>query len=88
MSANRGLMSKDGLNKNHWIIIFLVGAVALWAAIEYLFWGTKPTPLGEALTAILVMYIWIRGRIDEQDERLEEMESRIDELESRQGSSW
>jgi hypothetical protein len=50
-------MSKDGLNKNHWIIIFLVGAVALWAAIEYLFWGTKPTPLGEALTAILVMYI-------------------------------
>lgn len=76
-------MSKGGLKKRNWIIIFLAGAAALWATIEYLFWGKKPSSLDEVWFAILIVYVGIRGRIDEQDERLQETESRIQEIESR-----
>jgi len=82
-------MSKKGLTTNDWILIFVIGAVALWAAIEYLFWNHKPSLRDEVWLAILILYIWMRGHIEDQgerlnvqDKRLEEMESRIEELES------
>jgi hypothetical protein len=75
-------MSKDGLGRSGWAMVFLVGGVALWATIEYVFLNTKLSFRDEVWIAFLILWVWSRERLEEQDKRLEEIESRIEELEN------
>jgi hypothetical protein len=74
-------VSKDGLGRNGWIVICSVGIWAAWAAIEFKFRSEKPSLSGDAIFLLFLLFLWVRGRLQEQEERLKEMESRVEELE-------
>jgi hypothetical protein len=74
-------MSKAGLGKNGWFIVCTIGVLVIISATEYLLKGTGPSNAEDALFAGFLFFLWVRGRLAEQDERLRELESRIEEIE-------
>jgi hypothetical protein len=76
-----GRMSKYGLSPNGWSI---VGTICIWgilSLLEFLLWSKKPSQPEIAFFAVLLVFLWIKGRLDRVDDRLKEIESRFEELE-------
>lgn len=78
-------MSKNGQRIVNWAAVCIAAFWAIRMTVAYLLWNKRPSDSDGAFFLILMLYLWINSRFEEQDERLKEMESRVEELEGKVG---
>ena len=74
-------MSKNAFGKNGGIVIWTLAISAIVVAAGFLIWNKKPSRLEEAGVGVFLFFVWVQGRLEEQDERITALESSIEVIE-------
>jgi hypothetical protein len=79
--AREYAMSKNAFGKNGGIVIWTLAISAIVVAAGFLIWNKKPSRLEEAGVGVFLFFVWVQGRLEEQDERITALESSIEVIE-------